>query len=115
MAVLRLAPSRATGPTRDINEEVFYVLDGRGSTTVEAADGRRHSFEWGPRSLFAIPLNTRYRLFNGSGTARARLVSTANLPAAMNMFHDEAFVFANDWDFAVRIGSDRYFSGQGAF
>jgi mannose-6-phosphate isomerase-like protein (cupin superfamily) len=115
MFVLDVAPSKATAPQRHLYEEVFYVLDGRGSTTIEAADGRRHSFEWGPRSLFAIPLNTRYRLFNGSGTARARLVSTANLPAVMNMFHDEAFVFENAWDFAGRVGDDKYFSGEGDF
>ncbi len=115
MVVFDIAPSKATAPQRHLYEEVFYVLGGRGSTTIEAADGRRHSFEWGPRSLFAIPLNTRYRLFNGSGTARARLVSTANLPAVMNMFHDEAFVFSNDWDFAGRLGADKYFSGEGDF
>jgi mannose-6-phosphate isomerase-like protein (cupin superfamily) len=115
MFVFELAPSAATEPQRHLYEEVFYVLDGRGSTTVETADGRRHSFEWGPRSLFAIPLNTRYRLFNGSGTAPARLVSTANLPAVLNMFHDENFVFANAHDFAGRVGSEKYFSGEGDF
>src|SRR5438128_8246400 len=95
MFVFDIAPSLATTPQRHLYEEVFYVLEGHGSATIEAADGRRHSFEWGARSLFAIPLNTRYRLFNGSGASRARLVSTANLPAVMNMFHDERFVFAN--------------------
>ena len=115
MFVLDIAPSKSTAPQRHLYEEVLYVLDGRGSTTIETRDGRRHSFEWGPRSLFAIPLNTRYRLFNGSGSARSRLVSTTNLPAVMNMFHDESFVFANDWDFAGRVGSDKYFNGEGDF
>ena len=115
MFVFEIGPSEATHPQRHLYEEVFYVLDGRGSTTIESADGRRHSFEWGPRSLFAIPLNTRYRLFNGSGSAAARLVSTANLPAVLNMFHDEEFVFANDWSFGGRVGSDKYFSGEGDF
>ena len=32
---------------------------------------RKRSFEWGPSSLFAIPLNAKHRHFNGSGT-RAR-------------------------------------------
>jgi hypothetical protein len=85
------------------------------STTIEAPDGRRHSFEWGPRSLFAIPLNTRYRLFNASGSEKARLVSTTSLPAVLNMFHDEDFVFGNGWDFAARLGSAKYFSGEGDF
>jgi len=115
MFVFQLAPSASSAPAKHLYEAVFYVLEGRGSTTIESADGRRHSFEWGPRSLFAIPLNTRYRLYNGSGSAGARLVSTTNLPAVLNMFHDEAFVFDNDWDFAGRVGSDRYFSGEGDF
>jgi mannose-6-phosphate isomerase-like protein (cupin superfamily) len=115
MFVFDIPASGATAPQRHLYEEVFYVLEGRGSTTIETPDGRRHSFEWGPRSLFAIPLNTRYRLFNASGSQRARLVSTTNLPAVMNMFHDERFVFANDWDFEDRIGSAKYFSGEGDF
>jgi mannose-6-phosphate isomerase-like protein (cupin superfamily) len=115
MFVLDIDAGKATTPQKHLYEEVFYVLDGRGSTTIETADGRKHSFEWGPRSLFAIPLNTRYRLYNGSGSQPARLVSTTNLPAVLNMFHDEDFVFANEWDFAKRVGSDKYFSGEGDF
>ena len=47
------------------------MLAGHGSTTIEIADGRKHSFEWGPKSLFALPLNARYQHFNSSGQ-RAR-------------------------------------------
>ena len=115
MFVFELPPSGATAPQRHLYEEVFYVLDGHGSTTIETSDARRHSFEWGPRSLFAIPLNARYRVFNGSGARNARLVSTANLPAVLNMFHDEEFVFANGWDFEARAGNAKYFGGEGDF
>ena len=38
---------------------MIYVLDGSGSTELEFADGRQRNIEWGPRSLFAIPLNVR--------------------------------------------------------
>ena len=115
MFVFDIPPSAATAPQRHLYEEVFYVLEGRGSTAIETAGGRKHSFEWGARSLFAIPLNARYRLFNASGSEKARLVSTANLPAVLNMFHDEEFVFANAWDFEARVGSSKYFSGEGDF
>ncbi len=53
------------------------------------------SFEWGAKSLFAIPLNAKHRHFNASGTERALLVSTTNLPMVMNVFHNEAFVFGS--------------------
>jgi oxalate decarboxylase/phosphoglucose isomerase-like protein (cupin superfamily) len=115
MFVFEIPAAGATSPQRHLYEEVFYVLEGSGSTTIETAGGRKHSFEWGPRSLFAIPLNAAYRLFNGSGSASARLVSTTNLPAVLNMFHDERFVFQNAWDFDDRVGSSRYFSGEGDF
>lgn len=115
MFVLDMAPGAATSPQRHLYEEVLYVLAGRGSTSIEAADGRKHSFEWGPRSLFAIPLNAKYLHFNGSGSERARLVSTTNLPVVLNMFHNEAFVFDNPFDFGERLGQAKYFSGEGDF
>jgi len=115
MFVLDLAPGAATAPQRHLFEEVLYVLSGRGSTTIESADGRVHTFEWGPRSLFAIPLNTKYRHFNGSGAERARLATTTNLPAVLNMFHNQAFVFDNPLRFDERMGQSQYFSGEGDF
>ncbi len=113
--VLDLAPGASTAPQKHLYEEVVYVLSGHGSTTVEAADGRRHSFEWGPKSLFALPLNARYRHFNSSGRERARLAATNNLPAMLNLFHNEAFVFDNGFEFSERQGAARFFSGEGNF
>jgi len=115
MFVLDLAPGVATEPQRHLYEELVYVLSGRGSTTIDGGDGRAHGFEWGPRSLFAIPLNTKYRHFNGSGTERARLATTTNLPAVLNMFHNEAFVFDNPFRFDERLGQQKFFAGEGDF
>ncbi len=115
MFLLDIPPTASTSPQQHLYEEVVYVLAGQGSTTIEIADGRKHTFEWGPKSMFAIPLNTKYRHFNGSGSERALLVSTTNLPAVMNMFHNEKFIFNNDWQFDERIGSSKYFSGEGDF
>ncbi len=52
VVVLELPPGTATEPQKHLYEEVVYVLGGRGSTTIETTDGRSHSFEWGPKSLF---------------------------------------------------------------
>src|SRR5262249_54108402 len=62
--LLDLAPGAQTAPQKHLYEEVVYVMSGYGSTTVETSDGRKHSFEWGPKSLFALPLNARYQHFN---------------------------------------------------
>ena len=115
MFLLEIPPTASTAPQQHLYEEVVYVLAGQGSTTIEVADGRTHTFEWSPKSMFAIPLNTKYRHFNGSGSERALLVSTTNMPAVMNMFHNEKFIFNNGWQFAERIGSPKYFSGEGDF
>src|ERR687888_468121 len=92
------------------------VLSGRGSTTIESADGKRtHSFEWGPKSLFALPLNARYRHFNASGSEPARLAATTNMPMQLKLFHNREFVFDNPWPFEERLGSERHFAGEGDF
>jgi gentisate 1,2-dioxygenase len=116
VTVVDIPPGGATEPQRHLYEEVVYVLSGRGSTTIESADGkRRHSFEWGPKSLFALPLNARYRHFNASGSEPARFASTTNLPMQLKLFHNREFVFENPWSFGERLGGERHFAGEGDF
>jgi quercetin dioxygenase-like cupin family protein len=102
-------------PEKHMHDKLVYVLTGRGGTTVEAPDGRTHSFEWGPGSVFAIPINTRHQHFNGSGREPARLVAVSNLPVILNLFHNVDFIFDNNFAFPDRVGEDRYFRGEGEF
>jgi len=113
--VIDIPPGGKTAPQRHLFEEVIYVLEGHGSTTIKTPDGQTHSFEWGPKSLFALPLNAEYRHFNGSGRTRARLSSTNDLPVVLNLFHNDAFVFNNDFAFPERAGKEGFFSGEGEF
>ena len=111
--VLDLPAGGKTEPQQFMFEEVFHVIDGHGSTTVETYDGRSHSFEWGPKSLFALPLNCKYQLFNGSGSERARLYSCNNAPLVINLYRNADFVFANDAKFPERESESDYFAGEG--
>ena len=113
--VVDLPPGGRTSPQKHLFEEVVYVLEGHGSTTIEGQDGRKHSFEWGPKSLFALPLNARYQHFNASGRERALLASTNDMPAVMNLFHNESFIFDNEFAFAERMGPDAHMNGEGEF
>jgi quercetin dioxygenase-like cupin family protein len=113
MFVYDIAPGGSSSPQRHLYEDVVYVLEGSGSTQIELADGTKRSFEWGPRALFAIPLNAKHRHFNASGVDRALLVSTTDLPLVMNTFHNERFIFDNECDFLERAGKSGYFSGEG--
>ena len=111
--ILDIPAGGGTSPQRHLYEEVVYVLSGQGSTSVETADGEKISFEWGPKSLFALPLNARYQHFNGSGAEPARLASTNNLCVMMKLFRSTEFVFGTPFDFSDRALPSGYFSGEG--
>jgi quercetin dioxygenase-like cupin family protein len=113
MFVFEIPAGGSTSPQRHLYEEVVYVLEGTGSTQLEFENGVKRSFEWGPRSMFAIPLNAKYRHFNGSGRDRALIVSTTDLPLIMNTFHNEEFIFNSNFEFGERIGKEDYYSGKG--
>ncbi len=113
MFLFEIPPGGSSIQQRHLYEEVTYVLEGTGSTQLEFPDGAKRSFEWGERSLFAIPLNARHRHFNGSGQKRALLVSTTNMPLVMNVFHNEHFIFDTNAVFADRMGKDEYYNGEG--
>jgi quercetin dioxygenase-like cupin family protein len=113
MFLYAIGPGKSTSPQRHLYEEVIYVLEGSGNTQLEFDDGTKRSFEWGAKSLFAIPLNARHRHFNGSGRERALLVSTTDMPLVMNAFHNERFVFDNPFDFSERAGKQSYYTGEG--
>jgi oxalate decarboxylase/phosphoglucose isomerase-like protein (cupin superfamily) len=110
-----LPPGGKSAPVKHVYEEVVYVISGHGTTTVTAADGRKHTFEWGPKSLFSIPLNATHQHFNGSGREPARFASANNMVFVMNRFRSEALVFDCPVDFPERMGAENYFAGEGEF
>ena len=111
--VHEIPPGGKTRPMGHCFEEIFYVLEGHGATSVTASDGTKHSFEWGPKSLFSVPLNSPYQIFNTSGQEPAKLSSTTNLPMVLKLFHNDEFVFNNPFRFADREGPDVFFQGDG--
>ncbi|HLQ34209.1 MAG TPA: ethanolamine ammonia lyase-activating protein [Chloroflexota bacterium] len=114
MHVVEIVPRGQSEPERHLYEEMVYVLTGHGSTSVWYDENRKQSFEWGPGSVFAIPLNATYQHFNGSGVEPARYASVTNAPTVLRMFHDDGFVFNNQHAFGNRFsGEEGYFSGEG--
>jgi oxalate decarboxylase/phosphoglucose isomerase-like protein (cupin superfamily) len=111
--VIEVRPTRKTRPVKHLYEAFFYVLTGHGSTSVWLPDGQVRTFEWGPKALFAIPLNCRYQIMNGSGVESARLSCTSNAPLLLNLFHNVDFVLDNDASFADRLGGSGHFEGGG--
>jgi mannose-6-phosphate isomerase-like protein (cupin superfamily) len=110
-----IPPGGKSAPLKHICEEVIYIISGHGSTSVTLEDGRKHSFEWGPKSLFSIPLNATHQYFNGSGREPARFASVNNMVFTMNCFRDEDFIFNCPVSFPERAGRPDYFVGEGEF
>ena len=112
--VCEIAPGGELAPQRQLFEEMIYVLDGRGSTTVSNDAGSKLSFEWNAGAIFAIPLNTTHQHFNGSGSEPARFVAVTNGPPLINAFGDTDFVFGTKYDFKNRFaGESNYFANGG--
>ncbi|MEO7743517.1 MAG: cupin domain-containing protein, partial [Usitatibacter sp.] len=82
--VCEIPPGKQLEPRRQLFEEMIYVLDGRGSTTVWNDSGAKVTFEWKAGAIFAIPLNASHQHFNASGKDAARFVSVTNAPAIIN-------------------------------
>lgn len=112
--LIEIAPGKSSRPERHLYEEMVYVVTGHGSTSVWLDEDRKQTFEWGPGSLFAIPLNASYQHFNGSGSEPARYFSVTNAPTIIRMFHNIDFVLDNPYDFEDRFsGEQGYFDGEG--
>lgn len=114
MFVAAIPPGGRTEEMHHLAEAVVYVLDGRGSTTMQVGD-RQHSFEWAKGTLFAIPPDATYRHYNASGQQPARLAHVTNLPMLMKLFRDEDFVFGARHSFAGRLSESGAYEGKGTF
>jgi mannose-6-phosphate isomerase-like protein (cupin superfamily) len=115
LQVIDIPPGGKTDQVRHLYDEVFHVLAGQGSASVDLGNGETRSFDWGPRALFSPPLNAPFRLINTSREDTARLVCASDLPFVMNVYRNEKFVFDNPFPFPERAGRDAYFAGEGDF
>ncbi len=109
MYLVEVPGGGALNVERHLYEEVFLVLEGRGTTEVWMEGGKPHTFEWQKGSLFSIPLNAYHRVVNASSQPALILVGTS-APNAMNLYDDNDFIFNSSYVFKKRYdGRDDYF------
>lgn len=110
--VCEIPPGAGLKPQRHLFEEMIYILEGRGATTLWCDPKQRQTFEWQAGSLFAAPLNVWHQHFNGQGDKPVRYVAVTSAPVMLNLIHDSRFLFENDFAFTSRYsGEDGYFNG----
>lgn len=109
---VEIAPGTSLNPERHMFEELIYVLSGRGATSLRQGDVEQ-TFEWGPGSLFSIPVNAWHRHHNGSGTEPVRFVAVTSAPMVFSIFHTVKFVFENPFEFDDKYMPDKFNTGDG--
>jgi oxalate decarboxylase/phosphoglucose isomerase-like protein (cupin superfamily) len=93
VSVAEIPPGKSSAPWRIALDEIVYVVDGRGLTTVWAEGRAKKTFEWQKHSLFLIPRNYMREFINTQGERPARLLHYNSLPIAMSINPDPDFYF----------------------
>lgn len=103
--VVEVPSAGALKPEKHMYEEIYYVVEGRGSTEVWLeGDAKRHTFEWQKGSLFSIPINAMHRLVNASSSP-ALLIAGTTAPNVMNLIPNVGAIFENNYKFVDRFSS----------
>jgi len=112
MEVVEIPPGKALEPEKHLYEKVIYVVEGLGSTEIMQEGKEKRFFEWGPGSLFGLPLNCWHRLENGRSEP-ALLAAVTNAPMIMDIFHSDDFIFNCDYRFKNRYDGEEEYFGVG--
>ena len=91
-------------PVRLAFDEVVYVVEGRGATTIWRSGGERKSFEWGENSMFLLPRHHFHQFSNTHGSRPARLLHYNYFPLLLSASPDPlAFITTNRGDTAEPV------------
>jgi quercetin dioxygenase-like cupin family protein/mannose-6-phosphate isomerase-like protein (cupin superfamily) len=112
--ILEIPPTESVNPARVLFEELIYVVEGTGSTSIWNDEKKKITFEWQEGSLFSPSVNTWRQHFNGSGEKPARFLVVTSAPPLFNLFRDLDFITNNPFPFNARFEPDaESFSGAG--
>jgi mannose-6-phosphate isomerase-like protein (cupin superfamily) len=104
-------PARgALNAEKHLYEEIYYVVEGRGSTEVWLdGDSKRHIFEWQSGSLFSIPVNAWHRIVNATASPGLLLAGTT-APNLLNLINNVGAIFDCPYEFRDRFsGADDFY------
>ena len=108
--VIEVPGAGALNAERHLYEEMYLVVEGRGTTEVWAdRSNKTLTFEWQKGSLFSIPLNAWHRIVNATSSP-ALLLAGTTAPNTMNILSNPDFIFNCTYNFKDRFDlSDDYY------
>ncbi len=100
-----IPPGATLPPLKFALDEVVYVVQGRGFSTIWGSDGSsKKSFEWQKNSMFLVPRGHTHQMSNAQGDLPVRLLHYNCLPLVMATLADPEFYFNNARDEQDRLG-----------
>lgn len=106
--ILEIPPRGSTKSQKHMFEAGMYFFGGPGHITIQQEGERPQRVDFQHRTLFSVPLNTAYQLFNDSNQP-VRLLAVTSFPFVMNSMNSEKFVFDNPFAFRDRYDGDEGF------
>jgi quercetin dioxygenase-like cupin family protein len=95
--VTEIGPGKSLPPLSFGLDEVVYVADGRGLTTIWLEGKPKKTFEWQKHSMFLVPRGHHHQHVNAQGNRPARLLHYNYLPIAMEIVPDPRFYFQSGY------------------
>ncbi len=108
MYVCEIPPGGALQPENHLYEELIYIIKGIGAMEVWSPGDEQKTmhFEWQQGSLFAVPLNTRHRMINGSNEP-AFFLAVTSAPLMIDLLHHIPFIMGSEYKFADRFDAEK--------
>ncbi len=106
--ILELPPKGETKPQKHMFEAGIYFFGGPGHIMIQQDGERPQRVDFQHRTLFSVPLNASYQIFNDSEKP-VRLLAVTSFPFVMNSMNSEEFVFDNPFAFRDRYDGDEGF------
>ncbi len=107
--ILEIPPHGKTRMRRHMFEAGMYFFGGPGYISIQQEGRRPQRIDFQYRTLFSIPLNVSYQIFNTSDEP-ARVVVVTSFPFILNATHNLEFVFDNPFEFRDRYDADENYA-----
>ena len=96
-------------PQKHMFEAGIYFFGGPGHIILQQKDKRPQRVDFKYRTLFSVPLNVQYQIFNDSDKP-VRLVAVTSFPFSINSTNNEDYVWKNDFAFTDRYNAEEDFA-----